>query len=59
MFFVLSLSGICHQFYNLLWAYLMKVIAETRVYNKLDIHVSALLYKTGDSSDSLDELYNS
>jgi hypothetical protein len=35
----------------------MKVIAETRVYNKLDI--SALLYKTGDSSDSLDELYNS
>jgi hypothetical protein len=57
MFFVLSLSGICHQFSNLLWAYLMKVIAETRVYNKLDI--SALLYKKGDSSDSLDELYNS
>ena len=57
MFFVLSLSGICHQFSNLLRAYLMKVITETRVYNKLDI--SALLYKKGDSSDSLDELYNS
>ena len=57
MFFVLSLSGICHQFSNLLWAYLMKVITETRVYNKLDI--SALLFKKGDSSDSLYELYNS
>ena len=57
MFFVLSLSGSCHQFSNLLWAYLMKATTETRVYNKLDI--SALICKTGDSSDSLDELYNS